>query len=160
MGTRTNIRFTHGKTVCSNIYRHWDGYPGKVENGEQVEYGVLSDLLKFFREVKENVNDTRFGDATYLAAKYLVWQAKQNTVQSQLNFETGEREETVNHYLDFLSVGPVLKDCDWSEYFYKVDCEEHDAEGFPVVHWKPNEKGARYRKVYLTGKPKGERKVA
>jgi len=157
MGTRTNIHFNHGKDICSNIYRHWDGYPGKVENGEELEYGMLSDLLTFFREVKSNVPDNRFGCAEYLAAKFLVWQAKQNTVSTELNFETGEREEKINHYLDFLSVSPCLQDHGDIEYLYEVDCDEHDAEGFPIVRWKPvpwgENKRTRWRKVYLAGKP-------
>jgi hypothetical protein len=40
MGTRTNIHFNYGTEIASNIYRHYDGYPGKVEDGKEVEYGA------------------------------------------------------------------------------------------------------------------------
>lgn len=135
MSTRTNIHFNHGKSLCANIYRHSDGYPGKVVNGEEIEYGMLSDLLKFFRELKANVGDSRFGCAEYLAAKFLVWQAKEYAVAHGYN--DGEFTQTPSHYLDFLSVSPCIEDHGDIEFIYEVDCDKHDAEGFPVVRWKP-----------------------
>lgn len=160
MGTRCNIHFNHGKTVCANIYRHSDGYPGKVRKGEQTEYGILGDLLKFFRELKENVGDTRLGCAQYLSAKFLVWQAKEYAVNHDFDHETKEWSTSPKHYLDFLSVAPSMEDHGDIEYVYEVDCDKRDNEGFPAIRWKPctpfggpDAQKGRWRTVYLCGKP-------
>lgn len=152
MGTRCNIHFNGGKTVAANIYRHYDGYPGKVVDGREAEYGVLSDLLKFFTELLENVADNRLTDPTYLAAKFVVWQAKQNA-RTYKGMVDGEAEYEDNHYLDFLSLGICVADNDWSEYIYEVDCENLDAKGCPAIRVKAARKGARFRTVHLHGKP-------
>lgn len=155
MGTRTNIHFNYGTEIASNIYRHYDGYPGKVENGEEVEYGVLPDLLRFFRDVKEHAveHGPRFGDPTYLAAKFVVWQAKENTRMSKLNFDTGKREERFTHHLDFLSLGVCVEDLGGIEFIYEVDCDDLDAEGFPSIRWKPAHAKRWRKKIYFFGKP-------
>lgn len=151
MSTRTNIHFNHGKRIAANIYRHSDGYPGKVQDGKEIEYGILSDLLKFFRELKAEVPDNRLGCAQYLAAKFLVWQAKQYAVDHNYVTETREWTQTPKHYLDFLSVAPAMQDHGDIEFIYEVDCDQRDAEGFPAIRWKPV--GGRFRTVYLCGKP-------
>lgn len=158
MSTRTNIHFNHGKRVDANIYRHSDGYPGKVKGGEASEYGVLADLLDFFRELKANVPDNRLGCAEYLAAKFLVWQAKQYArTYKGFNEETKEFEYEPNHHLDFLSVAPCIEDHGDIEYVYEVDCDKRDREGFPAIRWKPvpwrGQETTRWRTVYLCGKP-------
>ena len=154
MGTRCNIRFNEGSLRCANIFRHWDGYPGRVSKGVQTEHGVLGDLLEFFRELKDNVADRRFGEADCLAAKFVVWQAKKSATERIIGFdETGNPEKGVPHYLDFLNVAPVLKDAPDGEYLYEVDCEKRDTEGFPAIRWKPSyPESERYRTVYLSGK--------
>ena len=152
MSTRTNIHFNHGKRIDANIYRHSDGYPGKVVNGESEEYGVLADLLKFFRELKANVPDSRLNCAQYLAAKFLVWQAKVYAVNHGYNEDTGEFMTTPSHYLDFLSVAPAMQDHGDIEYVYEIDCDKRDAEGFPAIRWRPAG-GSRFKTVYLCGKP-------
>jgi len=149
MGTRCNIHFNGGKVIGANIYRHYDGYPGKVVDGAEAEYGVLSDLLTFFKELAENVRDSRLTDPTYLAAKFVVWQAKKNA--RAFNYETGEHEPA--HYLDFLSLGICVADNDWSEFIYEVDSSKLDAKGFPAIRVKGAHKGARFRTVFLHGKP-------
>ncbi len=156
MSTRTNIHFNHGKTVCANIYRHSDGYPGKVVDGREAEYGVLPDLLKFFGELLENVPDGRFGHAEYLAAKFLVWQAKEYAVNHAYDAKSGEWTETPKHHLDFLSVGVCMEDHGDIEFVYELDCDDLDAKGCPAVRWKPY--GGRFRKVYLHGAPKAKSK--
>lgn len=96
MSTRCTINFTYNKQVHSKIYRHYDGYPE----------GVKPDLKRFFQEVqKECQGDNRFNDPSYLAAKFVVWQARQN----------GEG-------LRFTGVAPVLEDPDDIEYTYFVNC--------------------------------------
>lgn len=102
-------------TPDSMIYRHIDGYPE----------GVLPDLDKFFTELEENVQDTRFNDAPYLASKYLVWQSKQNACTYNSEFKRIDA-----HYLDFLSVAPVIKDYGWIEYKYHIIC---DTNGRPRI---------------------------
>lgn len=156
MGTRTNIHFNYGKEVAANIYRHYDGYPGKVdENGEQVEYGVLPDLLRFFRDVKAHAvaHGPRFGDPTYLAAKFVVWQARENTKKHTYNPDTGEMEVSGStHHLDFLSLGVCVEDLGGIAYIYEVDCDDLDAEGFPSIRWKPTHAKRWRRKVYFSGR--------
>lgn len=155
MGTRTNIHFNYGTEIASNIYRHYDGYPGKVEDGEEVEYGVLPDLLRFFRDVKEHAVEygPRFGDPTYLAAKFVVWQAKENTRRLERNFDTGKREERFTHHLDFLSLGVCVEDLGNIAFIYEVDCDDLDSEGFPSIRWKHADAKRWRRKVYFFGKP-------
>jgi hypothetical protein len=157
MSTRCNIHFSNGKYLAANIYRHSDGYPGEVKNGEETEYGVLSDLLKFFRLLKAEVPDSRFGDAHYLSAKFLVWQSQELTQYARIyNPYKGPKDEDgygPTHYLQFLSVCPMMRDAGDAEYIYDVNCDKVDAEGFPVIRWKSNHKGSRYRTVYLCGKP-------
>lgn len=164
MSTRCNIHFNHGDSVRANIYRHSDGYPGKIIRGEMKEYGVLSDLLEFFREVKANVGDTRFGCPQYLSAKFLVWQAKQNAkTYKGINPETKELEFEDNHYLDFLSVAPAMQDHGDIEYVYEVDCSQHDKSGFPAIRWRAvpwKRDPGPWNTIYLTGKPRKERKSA
>jgi hypothetical protein len=153
MSTRTNIHFNHGKTLCANIYRHSDGYPGKVVNGEAVEGGVLADLLAFFRLLKAEVPDARFGHAEYLAAKFLVHQAKEYAKYSRIykpaKGPVDEEGYGPEHPLQFLSVSPCIRDHGDIEYVYEVDCDKFDDEGLPVVRWKAAYKGARFKTVKL-----------
>jgi hypothetical protein len=125
MGTRMTVEFadTAESEPGSRIYRHWDGYPS----------GFVPDFAAFLLEVEANVEDKRFNDPIYLAAKYLVWQARQNA--HKRNFKTGEMETL--HYLEFLSVGPVLYPADdmGAEYVYRVVSDEQYA-GLPKVMWR------------------------
>lgn len=109
MSTRANIHFNYrnGETAA-NIYRHGDGYPD----------GVLPDLDKFFTAVEEQTEDTRFSDASYLAAKFVVWQAGENAKMRAYDFRTGQPGEVKP--LDFLSVGIMSEDADDGEYVYEV----------------------------------------
>jgi hypothetical protein len=152
MATRTNIHFNHGRSVYANIYRHSDGYPGKIENGEPVEAGVLPDLLKFFRVLKAEVPDARLNHAEYLAAKFVVWQSQELTKYS-VRCDFNEDHEYVpvedTHYLQFLGVSPCMVDHGDIEYVYEVDSDKFDDEGFPIVRWKYATKGARFKTVKL-----------
>ena len=126
MSTRCVINFTNGNgTVAAKIYRHSNGYP-------DTEHGVLADLTRFFADVQAQTQDTRFGDAPYLAAKYVVWQARKNArhiVQGDVfksSPSQAHRITFVSHAddrpLDFLSVGIVMEDPDDIEYVYTVKC--------------------------------------
>ena len=115
MSTRCQIQFHRGeeKTASAMVYRHSDGYP-------ETEHGVLATMQTFFKELKDNVQDTRFGDPEYLAAKFVVWQAKQYSRDS--------------HFLDFLSVGISMELHGDIEYLYHVHCNsDYFANDLPTV---------------------------
>lgn len=100
MSTRATVHFCNSNgTTQAIVYRHYDGYPS----------GLGEDLQRFLRDVKAQTSDTRFNDPSYLAAKFVVWQA-------------GEYAEDKSKPLDFLSVGVVLQNPGDIEYQYKVLC--------------------------------------
>jgi hypothetical protein len=108
MSTRACVHFCENEDSKADaiIYRHSDGYPD----------GLGKDLQSFLKAVKKNVEDTRFDDAEYLAAKFVVWQAKR-----YMKFATGKK-----HYLNFISLGIANKDHGDIEYRYKVICNSVD----------------------------------
>ena len=125
MSTRSTTHFmdTLGGDPRAIIYRHSDGYPS----------GAGKDIQQFLRDVSENTKDTRFGDPSYLAAKYVVWLAARFARSYERNAETGEYGYVPNHPLDFLSVGVVLDDPGDIEYRYViVSARESDAPGVYV----------------------------
>src|SRR5208282_3407867 len=108
MSTRATIHFTYGDRTEAIVYRHGDGYPE----------GLGKDLQEFFSTVKAQTDDTRFGDSSYLAAKWVVYDA--------------DRLRHLLHkpaLLDFLSIGIVMEDPGDIEYRYTVDCGIHDEKG-------------------------------
>lgn len=111
MGTPAVVRFNEDKDVTARIYRHWDGYPDTM----------LDDLQKFFKDVENQTNDTRFNDPAYLAAKYVVWQANEYC-------RTGKP-------LDFLSVG-VVSEAYEDGYIYEVNCDSFDDNGRPKITYE------------------------
>lgn len=84
------------------MYRHGDGFPDFLG----------CDLSRFLDEIQSNLSDTRFGDPSYLAAKWVVWDASRHHLPNAL------------HLCDFLSVGIVTKDPPDIEYRYLVVCNE------------------------------------
>jgi hypothetical protein len=121
MSTRCTINFGEGRSATAKVYRHCDGYPDGP-------HGVLADLDRFFSEVEEQCegkgySGTRFGDAAYLAAKYVVWQANEN--------RNGRAT------LDFLSVGILNRDPGDIEFTYFVNCGKRDNRGRPEVRHRP-----------------------
>lgn len=123
MSTRCTIRFCFpDMRPCAIVYRHSDGYPDG-------QHGVPADLNRFFDDVKAQTNDWRFGDPSYLAAKYVVWQAHEYA--HRWDWETGDKVE--NRMLDFLSVGIVLTDPTDIEYRYYVIC---NGQNPPEVKWE------------------------
>lgn len=111
MSTRCMIHFCRENgEIEANIYRHSDGYPD----------GVLPDLKRFFKAVKEHCgNDTRFGDPSYLAAKFVVWQANENV--QPFSFE---KDDKPRERLNFLSIGISKEDHGDVEYIYDVICSD------------------------------------
>ena len=98
MSTRASIHFQSDGSDVAIVYRHSDGYPE----------GLGEDLKAFFAEVRIQCgHDTRFNDPSYLAAKWIVWDAKQH----------GEG-------LKFLSVGVLLEDPSDIAYRYILACDD------------------------------------
>ena len=119
MSTRSTTHFINSRyinkdtkqpTVTAIIYRHSDGYPE----------GAGVDLRTFLDQVSQ-LYDTRFDDASYLAAKYVVYLAEK--------FTYPESESP----LDFLSVGILMRDPGDIEFRYFVDCGKHDETGKPEI---------------------------
>lgn len=124
MSTRCTINFGEGTQVEAKIYRHCDGYP-------EGDNGVLADLQRFFADVESQTKDTRFGDPSYLAAKFVVWQAYENANVGYTG-PLPHRAGTPNR-LDFLSLGIMAKDPSDIEYRYFVDSGKLDEKGRPTV---------------------------
>ena len=119
MSTRATIHFhdvnQKGKPLpkpTAIIYRHSVGYPD----------GLGEDLKKFINIVRESVKDTRFGDASYLAAKWVVWDAAQMAA-SRVEVSKIIGKPIEPNPLDFLSVGIMAQDPGDIEYRYKVICD-------------------------------------
>lgn len=132
MSTRCQILFASDTddTAPARIYRHCDGYP----NGE---HGVPADLARFFRDVKAGTKDTRFGDAEYLAAKFVVWQAAKNA--------------RGGNPLDFISLGVASSLHGDEVYEYRVLCDTdyRDPDAVPGVQWR--RVGGKWRKALCDG---------
>ncbi len=112
MSTPAIIKFGGSGIIVARIYRHWDGYPDIM----------LNDLQRFFQDVENQTNDTRFNDPAYLAAKFVVWQALQNG-------------SDLNKPLDFLSLGVVNEEYD-GDYEYIVHSDNLDDNGRPEVTYR------------------------
>jgi len=110
--------------VEARIYRHSDGYPE----------GHGADLRRFFHAVESQTSDTRYGDASYLAAKLVVHLAR--AFASAPTIVDGQYEY-VSHAdsrpLDFLSLGICSQDPGDIEYVYVLDCGNPDEAGRPSV---------------------------
>lgn len=102
MSTRATVHFQSNGETQAIIYRHSDGYPE----------GLGVDLVQFFKDVQGQTKDTRFDDPSYLAAKFVVWQASQYATNGKP--------------LDFLSVGVYLEDPGDIQYRYLVACDNRD----------------------------------
>jgi hypothetical protein len=129
MSIRCVIHFCYGNRKEATIYRHHNGYP----NGEQ---GVLADLIRFFDDVEKQCTNTlygcRFGDPSYLAAKYVVWQAARNHASDEMasrgNSLQSQRE--VGGPLSFGSLGIIRSNPMDIDYEYFLDCSK---ETQPII---------------------------
>jgi hypothetical protein len=120
MSTRSTTWFVSGDTSRpeAKVYRHADGYPE----------GHGRDLQRFFGDVADQTRDTRFDDPSYLAAKLIVWLAREFAT----SYDGGKRTSHADtRPLDFLSVGVVQDDPGDVEFVYVVDCATFDAAGVP-----------------------------
>lgn len=109
MSTRSTTHFVENGRVVAIIYRHSDGYPS----------GAGSDILRFLDECAA-LNDSRFGDPSYLASKYVVFLADIFNRDWQTNKPKASK-------LDFISVGVVMEDPGDIEYRYTVECGDRAA---------------------------------
>ena len=108
MSTRCTLHFEYVPDQTDAIvYRHSGGHPD----------AVLPDLEKFFAAVEEQTKDTRFDDPSYLAAKFIVWQARQLAWHFSDNYKREPSQP-----LDFIGVAPVLHDPGDIEFRYHVLC--------------------------------------
>lgn len=125
MSTRSTVHFHYGEPTdkpTAIIYRHCGGYPAKG--------GMLDSLSEFFADVQSQTKDTRFNDPSYLAAKFVVWQAGQYRAKW---------DGTQSNLLDFLSLGVLMDDPSDIEYRYHVCCGDHPT---PKVLWQKVRYGA------------------
>ena len=106
MSTRATIHFQHEGNTEAIVYRHGDGYPD----------GLGNDLTAFLDDLEANVQDNRFDDPSYLAAKWIVWDAEK-FVEMRKKHGLGK-----GHRCDFLSIGIVMDDPEDIEYRYLVGC--------------------------------------
>lgn len=107
--TRATVHFEWNGKAQAIVYRHSDGYPE----------GLGKDLKQFFKDVQAQTGDTRFDDPSYLAAKFVVWQAAQYA--RHYNYETKSYEQA--QPLDFLGVGVCQEDPSDIEYRYHASCD-------------------------------------
>jgi len=112
MSTRATIHFQyqsreHEWVSEAIVYRHGDGYPGPD--------GLESDLSAFLNTVAK-LDDTRFNDPAYLAAKWVVFDAARY-VKMMMRLRKEKQ-----HILSFLSIGIVREDPADIEYRYLVRC--------------------------------------
>ena len=115
MSTRAMVHFNQFGKTQAFIFRHYDGYPE----------GLGDDIKKFLKANKElthsdNRGNHRFDDSTILAARFVVWQAK-------------EYAEGKLSYLDFTGLRIETEDSGDAEYIYTLDCDNLDSQGFPVL---------------------------
>lgn len=111
MSTRATVHFADADGTRAIVYRHSDGYPE----------GLGNDLQEFLADVSKALNDTRFNDPSYLAAKWVVWDAERHC-----EYFHGLKNGTSR--LGFLGVGIVLKDPGDIEYRYTVLCTGRDTQ--------------------------------
>lgn len=90
--------------VVAMVYKHWDGYPESI----------IPLLQDFFAELDTHVQDRRYNDPSYLAAKLVVYLADRT-------------RDSNDHKLEFLDVGVVMEAPSDVEYRYEILC--YDLEG-------------------------------
>jgi hypothetical protein len=117
MSTRSTTHFISGEHTAAIIYRHSDGYPE----------GHGKDLDRFFDDVEAQTSDRRYTDPSYLAAKLVVWLAREFALS--FDAERGFVSHADTRPLDFISVGIVDSDPADIEYRYTIDCGQLNDNG-------------------------------
>jgi len=118
MSTRAVIKFNHGRSNVAMVYRHGDGY---VE-------GLGQSVFQFLHSCKQ-LHDSRFRDASYLAAKWVVYDS-QEYGKDTYRFRNEKRD---GYTLNFLSVGIVSREPGDIEFRYTIDCDKLNQHGLPPV---------------------------
>lgn len=130
MSTRCTTHFLDEEGVVAIVYRHWDGYP-KVAG---------TDLCKFITRCKK-LSNSRLGDASYLAARYVVFLGEVFASDGMFEDPAGKLHKHAYNFknptekrkyviiprknrLNFTGVGIVLTDPGDIEYRYTVDCSK------------------------------------
>lgn len=109
MGTRSTTHFHDGDgPTRAIIYRHWDGSPQWAGR----------DILRFLDAVEKDTDDTRFFDATMLAARFVAFLGDLFTWQ----YDSEQGEHVKQPPLSFLSVRVELEDSQDIEWRYHVYC--------------------------------------
>ncbi len=122
MSTRSTTHFVHGsEKPHAIIYRHGDGYPE----------GAGIDIRRFLEECSQ-LKDTRFGDPSYLAAKYVVFLADMFNHNWEFDDNNKMIEVKPKSRLEFISVGVQMTDPMDIEYRYVIDCGRI-VNGLPTV---------------------------
>ncbi len=126
MSTRSTTHILAGDPAQPEaiIYRHTDGYPE----------GHGLDLRRFFDDVEASTSDTRYNDPSYLAAKLVVWLAREFATSGEFTPDGYVRTSHADSRpFDFLSVGIMREDPGDIEYIYEIDCSRHGDDGRPLV---------------------------
>lgn len=124
MSTRstTHFKWAADEDSTAIIYRHSDGYPEG--------HGLF--LKEFLDDIAQNLRDTRFTDASYLAAKLVVALAREFNVTYKFDGDQLAKVQN-SHPLDFISVGVVDTDPGDIEFRYDVICNGSGPGGRPLV---------------------------
>ncbi|WP_029310765.1 hypothetical protein [Acidiphilium angustum] len=117
MGARLVVDFKQDGKTIARIYDHW-----AADNTRDAS----AVLHAFIRAVRAQCTDHRFGDAHYLAAKYVVWRAIHYN-------DTNYSEQTGTQPLSFLSVGIIPStDSFGAECFAEVRALPIHAAEYPI----------------------------
>ena len=121
MGARSTYTFTGDASpeLASNdyahVYLHWGGV-----TREECEGTLLEFLLELAR-----CPDPRADDASYLAAKFVAWQAEHHRSAS-------------GAVMDFLSVGLMPDRMEGADYGAVICCGDIAANGMPATYTAPD----------------------
>lgn len=122
MSTRSTVHFINPERDERHIvYVHHDGYPSY--RGEEI--------MEFLKICRDEIADSRIGDAGRLAAKFVVYQFDQHYQRAK---ESDYRE--AEHPMQTISVLLCNEDPGDIQYRYIVDCDTaggYDSEDLPDV---------------------------
>lgn len=125
MATSAIIKFNdHTGDTAASIYIHYDGYPARNVGG------LADDLVDFLVDTA-TMTDNRWNDASYFAAKFVVWYVlRYNSIDDAQK-------------LDFLGIG-ICQTPTLCEYTYNVNCP---SRAFGYTNTADNTKEAARKKI-------------